>query len=318
MATTEQLMTQYGVAWFGFDEANGNVYDKLGLNNYVGTVTGATRLQGWNGQGYAMNFNGTSDRLEFNNRVLPLGEKTVSFKIRTESFKETTQCIMENYTTTGANSFGYVVNLISGGIYVNWYTSINPLASSLTLRTPTSINLCDGKWHSVLFSWTGDMEDVAKLYLDDELVSTVRASQSETNTNYKNQNLSVGGMKFTSYRHLYNGQIDDLQIYSRALSPPDFEQKRLVIKTTDNKSLVLSPTSARVKEIPNTAEYMMLAQGGVIKEIDSAVDRPPIDFTKTTTEYEIVTNNRTPLGKGRLFTIPTGNDFKTAMVEDNY
>lgn len=317
MTTTEQLMAQYGVAWFGFDEVSGDVYDNLG-NGYVGTVIGTTRLQGWNGEGYTMNFNGTSDRLEFNNRVLPLGEKTVSFKIRTESFKATTQCIMENYTTTSSNSFGYTFALNSGVISVSWYTSANPLVSSLSLHTPTGINLCDGKWHSILFSWTGNMEDVANLYLDDELVSTVRASQSETNTNYKNQNLSVGGMKFTSYRNLLSGQIDDLQIYNKALSPSDFTQKRLVIKTTDNKNLVLSHNTARVKEIPNTAEYMMIAQGGVVKEIDSAVDRPPLDFTKPTTEYEIINNNKTPLGKGRMFTIPIDSDFKTAMIEDNY
>ncbi|OXS74286.1 hypothetical protein B1B04_09165 [Lysinibacillus sp. KCTC 33748] len=315
--TTEQLMAHHGVAWFDFDEVNGNVIDKLG-NGYTGTVTGATRVQGWNGEGSAISFNGTSDRLEFNNKIFPFGEKTISFKIKTENFKTTSQSIMENYTTSSSNSFGYVFVLNSGVISVNWYTSANPLVSSFSLSTPTSINLCDGNWHNILFSWTGRMEDVVKLYIDDELVATARASQSETNATYTGQNLSVGGMKFTSYRNWFGGQIDDLQIYNKTLSPSDFTQKRLVVKTTDSKNLVLSPNTTRVKEIPNTAEYMMLAQGGIVREIDSAVDSTPIDFTKTTTEYEIVTNNKTPLGKSRMFTIPIGGDFKTAMIEDNY
>ncbi|OXS74274.1 hypothetical protein B1B04_09105 [Lysinibacillus sp. KCTC 33748] len=317
MATTEQLMAYYGVAWFDFDEASGNVGDKLG-NGYTGTVTSATRVGGWNGEGNSMSFNGSNSMVSFDNKILPLGEKTIGFKFKSTNYIATTQSIMETYTSASNNGTGYGIKLVSGVISVQFYTATNPLVTSMSISTPSNINLCDGKWHSIVFSWTGKVEDIAKLYLDDELVSISKSDKAEDSTNYSSNNLNIGAMKYTSYRYWYNGRIDDLQIYNKTLSPSDFTQKRLVVKTSDNKNLVLSPTSTRVKEIPNTAEYMMLAQGGIVKEIDSAVDSQPIDFTKTTTEYEIVTNNRTPLGKGRMFTIPIGTDFKTAMIEDNY
>ncbi len=157
--------------------------------------------------------------------------------------------------------------------------------------------------------------NVIQLYIDETFIGIYR---SIANIITPKNPLRLGYLNVSGYQEWYSGQLDDLQIYNKALSPSDFTKKRLVVKTTDNKNLVLSPTLARVKEIPNTAEYMMLDQGGVVREIDSAVDSQPIDFTKPTTEYELVTNNKTPLGKGRMFTIPIGSDFKTAMIEDNY
>lgn len=313
MTTTEQLMAQYGVAWFGFDESSGNVYDKLG-NNYVGTVTGATRVQGWNGEGSAMNFNGASNWISFNNRILPFKEKTIKFKVKTTAGGN----ILDTYTTSNANSVGYNINISGGACSVAWYTATNPFASSLTIfSSATDINLSNGKWNEIMFTWTGNIEDFARLYINDKLVAIAMASASESINNYSSQNLSVGARRFTSYRNWFNGQIDDLQIYNKVLTPSDFEQKRLVIKSESNKNLVLSPISTRIKEIPNTEENTLLAQGGIIHEIDSAVDRPPISLIRTSTEYEIVGNNNSIIGKGKMFTIPIDTNFKTAFIEDN-
>lgn len=311
MATTEQLMAQYGVAWFGFDESSGNVYDKLG-NGYVGTVTGATRVGGWYGEGSALSFNSGSMVL-FNNK-LPLGSKTVRLKIKSTR-TGIHQTPLSSCATASTNSNGHYISISSEGEF-KWIHYMSSLTTNFILTSKADV--LDGKWHDIMFTWTGDKSIAgAKLYIDGVLESS---ATSQINDILDYSNICLGRYNLTSSQYWlsYTGQMDDLQIYNKALSPSDFTQKRLVVKTTDNKNLVLSPTSNRVKEIPNTAEYMMLAQGGVVREIDSAVDSTPIDFTKTTTEYEIVTNNRTPLGKGRMFTIPIGTDFKTAMIEDNY
>ncbi len=297
MASTEQLMTQYGVAWFGFDEASGNVYDKLGLGSYVGTITGATRTQGWNNEGSAMSFNGSNQYIQFNNSIIPRGKKTVRFKMK--SGQTTAGRILVDYTTT--NSIGWFIHVADSKLIAEVYTGVSNIVSY-----PISDNL----WHDIFISYDGSK---LKLYVDE--MTSPKQVVDVAEVNWTTTLCRIGSGNNERY---YNGQIDDLQIYNKALSPSDFTQKRLVVKTTDNKNLVLSPTSARVKEIPNTAEYMMLAQGGIVREIDSAVDSQPIDFTKPTTEYELVTNNKTPLGKGRMFTIPIGTDYKTAMIEDNY
>src|SRR6185312_2429883 len=50
---------------FPFDEVSGNVIDTMNPS-IIGTVTGATRVTGWNGEGKALSFNGTSDYVTFN------------------------------------------------------------------------------------------------------------------------------------------------------------------------------------------------------------------------------------------------------------
>ncbi|MCE4043362.1 LamG domain-containing protein [Lysinibacillus fusiformis] len=308
MATTEELMRQYGVAWFDFDEASGDVVDKLG-KGYVGTVTGATRVEGWNGEGHAMLLNGVSNYITMNNNsFIPLNEKTLRFKLK-----------MNNINKRGViigNSVGYDFKGIR--IYIDsdnticFYLTIGGASTSSVLVKSTKTVSEANKWYDILISKNAN--NALVFYIDGKEDSVHSLGVNEVTPN---NSLIIGRRVYHNDQYL-DGQLDDLQIYNKALSPSDFTQKRLVVKTTDNKNLVLSPTSTRVKEIPNTVEYMMLAQGGVVREIDSAVDRPPIDFTKPTTEYELVTNNRIPLGKGRMFTIPISGDFKTAMIEDNY
>ncbi|MFU8645904.1 LamG domain-containing protein [Lysinibacillus sp. RSDA_15] len=311
MATTEQLMAQYGVAWFDFDEASGNVHDKLGLNNYVGTVTGATRVGGWNGEGKAIQSSGINQYVGFNSPIVPHDIFTIKFKIKATPNTSAGSYFLGNVHmgTTNAN-YGFTLFTASG--YVR-YVEVTTNGSTIDCYIDI-YGILDNKWHDVIIS--KNSSKLVSIYVDGKLYGTVLSTTTFNATN------PLGLLNATSFYgqagRWLNGQIDDLQIYNKALSPSDLTQKRLVVKTTDNKNLVLSPTLARVKEIPNTAEYMMLAQGGVVREIDSAVDSQPIDFTKPTTEYELVTNNKTPLGKGRMFTIPIGSDFKTAMIEDNY
>lgn len=314
MATTEQLMAQYGVAWFDFDESSGNVHDKLGLNNYVGTVTGATRVGGWNGEGNAVELSGSPQFISFNNPVIPIGEKTIRFKFFPSS-------VMKGNATRRLIDCS-ISNTSGGFSLVLGNDSIRPIIrkNNTTYFTDSVNKVNYDQWNDIFISYTGRNENAhLKIGINDEFYNYYMGIDDSPAYG----NLFIGKMNpslsaTTSTGEFLVGKIDDLQIYNKALSPSDFTQKRLAVKAVDNKNLVLSPTSARVKEIPNTLEYMMLAQGGVVKEIDSAVDRPPIDFTKPTTEYELVTNNKTPLGKGRMFTIPIGSDFKTAMIEDNY
>ena len=307
MATTEQLMEQHGVAWFGFDEANGNVVDKLG-NGYTGTVTGTTRVEGWNGEGSAVNFS-DGNYISFNNHIIPVEDKTIRFKYKKSSYSGV-EIILNN--SNASTESGISMYFRNGIFTVQMNRGVVDSPSSVITYDMTSyIN----KYVYVMYSYD-KLNQMSRLYIDDVLVVTSKDLAFPPVTTSRNLRLGSNFDGVVAGRFI--GQLDDLQIYNKALSPSDFAQKRLVVKTTDNKNLVLSPTSNRVKEIPNTAEYMMLAQGGIIKEIDSAVDRPPIDFTKTTTEYEIVTKNKSALGKGRMFTIPIGNDFKTAMIEGNY
>lgn len=314
MATTEQLMAQYGVAWFGFDEASGNVYDKLGLNNYVGTVAGATRVQGWNGEGNSMSFNGTNQYVQFNDRIIPIGEKTIRFKIIKPS--PSLKNIFGTAHTT-ASTHGDAVSIRDNGS-IGW-ASLRATTGLYRFYLESNINICDNKWHDILLTWDGTTDEGAvKIYIDDMTNPNVIGTANIVETANPSTNLTIGRASGGSAHYYFDGQIDDLQVYNKALFPSDFTQKRLVVKSESNRSLILSPTSTRVKEIPNTEENTLLAQGGVIHEIDSAIDRPPIDLTRTSTEYEIISNNNEVLGDGKMFKQNIPNDFKKIVIEDNY
>lgn len=304
-------MKKYGVAWFGFDETSGNVYDKLGLNNYVGTVTGATRTQGWNGEGNAIQSSGINQYVVFNNSIVPKNDFTIRFKIKAlpntnfNYFLGTAQM-----GTLNATDYGFTIaSNPDGGIrYVECVTNATIINCTIDV-----FNVLDGKWHEIIVSRNNQL---VTIYLDDKIAGRVKSTAVLTANN------PLGLLNSTAYYSTagrwLNGQIDDLQIYNKALSPSDFTQKRLVVKTADNKNLALSPTSNRIKEIPNTIENTLLSQGGVIKEINSAVDRTPIDLTRATTEYEIINNSNSVLGTGKVFTVPISTNFKTIVIEDNY
>ncbi|MEQ6355282.1 LamG domain-containing protein [Lysinibacillus sp. M3] len=304
-------MVQCGVAWFDFDESSGNVTDKLGLNNYIGTVTGATRVEGWNGQGYSASFSNNSFIL-FNNK-LPVAEKTIRFKMKS-SKTGSYQTIMSTCATGSTNSNGHYISIQPDGI-LNWIHYKASLTTNFVISSKSDV--LDGKWHDILFTWTGDTSiSGVKLYVDGVLESTSISTVNEV-LDYSNICFGRYNLTGSQYWLSYTGQLDDFQIYNKVLSPSDFTQKRLVVKTTDNKTLALSPTLNRVKEIPNTTEKLLFDQGYKVKEIDEAVDYPVIDTTRNTTEYEIVSNNSISLGSGKVFTIPI-NDFKTIFIEDNY
>ncbi|GEM_PF-1520891 len=311
----EMPMRKYGIAWYDFDEASGNTIDKLG-NGYIGTVTGATRVEGWNGEGNALNFDGIDDvlvqTLGSSANIPSNGGLTMRFKFKCNTNKST-----DMYMVASLNAFttqkGMTVYINNGKIGTAWSNS----GGNFCYYIVSEKTYIDNKWHDLFLSWDGLQHSLVYLFIDDMTKPIAKVKANFNNNGHLYPNFNIGRLAGVT-NGWFTGQIDDFQLYNKALSPSDFTQKRLVVKTKDNKNLVLSPSSARVKEIPNTAEYMMLAQGGVVREIDSAVDRPPIDFTKPTTEYELVTNNRTPLGKGGMFTIPIGTDFKTAMIEDNY
>ena len=311
MATTEQLMEQYGVAWFGFDEVSGNVYDKLG-SNYIGTVSGATRVEGWNGEGYAMSFNGSNQYIQFSSRAIPTGEKSIRCKIKASNSPNSSW----QYVITESNgaNLGTLIALNPSGqlCFIN-YKANNGVTRFYLV---SSISIVDNKWHDILVTWNGTTDEKGvKMYIDNMLQPNNIALSDSLETTTSGRNLTIGYSGTTAY---FNGQLDDLQVFNKALIPSDFTQKCLAIKSESNKNLVLSSIVTRVKEIPNTEESTLLNQGGVIHEIDSAIDRPPLDLTGISTEYEIVSTNKSSLNNGKMFTIPIDNNFKTALVEDNY
>lgn len=303
----DEPIRKYGVAWFGFDEASGNVTDKLG-GSYIGTVTGATRVEGWNGEGYAMNFNGVNNFISTNLKP-PVDEFSIRLKIKLNGYNSSI------FSTQGWNATGY-----GAEIYIRESTDTVNYGKIIFRISNATANVAGAystkrlelnKWLDVLLTYDST-NGYVKGYLNDELILIEKTNGKLSN---HTNNLVIG--KIVGSTSYFNGQIDSYELYSKALTPSDFTQKRVAIKTTDNKNLVLPSKVGRVKEIPTSDEIDLINQGYNWREIDDAVDAQPIDLTQTTTEYEKVGKANVSLGNGKMFTIPL-DDFKTISIEDNY
>ncbi|MDD1502596.1 LamG domain-containing protein [Lysinibacillus sp. CNPSo 3705] len=225
MANSKDNLSKYGKSFIGFDEPSGNAMDSIGGN--TGTNFNTNRLAGWNGKGWSMNFNGLASYLQFNAKVIPIGAKSIRFKIKVnETSLSTFKYILSNTIEKGSG-LRFVLQT-DGSILVSLYQN-----SEQVFQTATSRKILDGQWHDVLFTWDGTISSNAiKVYIDDLSVPDKQSTAITKETINPTNNLIIG--KHTiSDAHFFNGQLDSIEIYDRVISPiPD---KYLVQHNSDYK-----------------------------------------------------------------------------------
>jgi hypothetical protein len=195
----------YGfVAWWKFDEANGTTaYDSAGGLN--GTINGATwyndAIRGWD-----LSFDGNNDYVSVaNNSTLNItGDITISAWV---------------YLTAGNSSWGIVTKTVSNGAYNNPFDFRTELGYLTLVRSDASghevaysnVLISALQWHHVLVRVQNKVPD---FYLDGVLTSKSLTAFTRTPTGNTNP-LYIGRRADGLY---YNGKIDGVRIYNRALS----------------------------------------------------------------------------------------------------
>lgn len=182
------------VAWWKLD---GNANDSAGANN--GVVSGATVTDGKINLAYS--FDGARDYIEVADAsaVKLSGDFTISMWLKTT----TTDNLV--VFETDRNS-GYSVQTF------NHYIAIT--IGSKQLNTSTKFDPSDNLWNHVVFV----IADVPKVYANG---TAVVSGLSALTPNYSSGPLYFGGRgpNFT-----FNGSIDDVRIYNRALSSNEVAQ----------------------------------------------------------------------------------------------
>ncbi|MNW28308.1 F5/8 type C domain protein [compost metagenome] len=205
-------MDRHGVGWFKFDESSGDVVDSKG--SAVGSTVNITRNEGILGN--ALSFNGTS-YVSFNNKITPLGKKSIHFYMRRTSLPTEPEIIYGHAYAT-ATHHGDQIRLSPDGS-IRW---ISYRGSSAGLRFDLNSgnkNVCDNQWHNILLTWDGTTnESAVKMYIDDMStpVSTTTAISLETVTQTYNLGL---GRAFDAAVNFYRGQLDSLEIYNEVINP---------------------------------------------------------------------------------------------------
>ena len=99
-------------------------------------------------------------------------------------------------------------------------------------KTSGDIYIKPGTWYAIVFTYN---KDYCRLYLDGEMISSY-GSVSKLGKN--NDDLFFGKKNNTQYPYWYNGVIDEIRIYNRALT--NDEVLELYTQTSQNK-----PTAAQ-------------------------------------------------------------------------
>ncbi len=254
------------VAYWNFDEGSGDVLHDVSGNGNDGTIYGATWVDGIKGK--ALNFNGEDNYVKIPNSP-SLNPRNATF----EAF-----VYINSYPQYG-NASGiifkyksYQVNLgctftkddksVWFGIWGDYLSG-----GELTLH----------QWYQIIvtFSQTEIYEGTAKLYINGKLiVSEILMDRIDTTTNP----LIIGYKSDTAGGH-FNGIIDEVRIYNRALSPQ--EVKELYEQYSNNQGgnglvyLWLIIAGAVIAAVIAIAVVMLKRKGGKSQPQSSYYGHPP-------------------------------------------
>ncbi|MBW1691387.1 MAG: DUF1566 domain-containing protein, partial [Deltaproteobacteria bacterium] len=279
------------VAYYPF---NGDANDESGNMN-DGTVYGATLAEDrFGNSSSAYSFDGVDDQIKIPNDssiCFGSGPFTISFWIETCS-KEISLIIDKNYSYVASGYYrfkyfpDYVMFMISDAAHPS---------SNTNIVSDTAIK--DGGWHHIV--GVRDTDDgVMRIYVDGrEDATPVEDTIIDSTDNSKP--LSFGGPS-VSGESFYNGLIDDVRIYNRALSEPEVQSLYSYPDTiVDTISVNDSPFGAAAN---TSGSYVYITHNpgntiSVIQTSDNTVidsitvgDRPTGVAVTTDEAYVYVTN----------------------------
>lgn len=290
--------------YFSFDETSGNITDSKGTA--VGTPANVTRVTGWNGQGSALSFNGSgSSYVQFNQKVIPLGKKSIRFKLKLNSTARTDEAMIVMSNVPNTTGYGFQFWFDKNG-FLNVAKAYGS-SGNWDGRVIGTVDFNDLKWHDVLFTWDGTTSvNGVKLYVDDMLSPNMTSKISSTEVDYSN-NLILGRHNSTTTNLRFNGQIDDLEIYNDVINPLESSP---LDDYQFNLRLLTGGTSPEDKDNEWDNYIVNSTLNETIVAGDDKVWNWNIAHTRTWTSSVPVSNlsNRVLRGNSATGTSPTGLD----------
>ena len=204
------------IGWWKLDEGAGTIAADSSINDNNGNLAGDPNSKPkWVAGhiGSALDFNGVTDYVDCSNDV-SLNEPNITGKITLAAWVKTNDCgnsEFNPYITKGDHAYtlqqrspaGTGINELEIAIYgtgTTWYFASTPVDSSF-----------NGVWHHLAGTYNGSQ---VKLYVDGEL-NAITDYVGPIATSTANVNLGKSS-DFTD--RWYEGALDDVRIYSRALS----------------------------------------------------------------------------------------------------
>ncbi|WP_432662466.1 LamG-like jellyroll fold domain-containing protein [Wukongibacter baidiensis] len=194
-------------AWL-LNEESGNIANDI-KGNHNGTYNGTTVIDGIHDKGRS--FDGVDDYIQFDDPIIPIGAKTIRFKMKS-TYLDGLSCIISNSGTN--ESYGDLIFITNNG-NVAWQNNKNLLGDA-NFYVEGNKNVCDGEWHDVLLTWNGTTDsDTVKIYVDDMFTPDGTGTADVSETNKGDFNLTIGQSIFPHFK----GELDEIEIYSEYYVP---------------------------------------------------------------------------------------------------
>jgi hypothetical protein len=250
------------ISYWSFNEESGAVAEDSSVNNYDGTIYGATRVDHgtW---GKALSFSGSNSYVQTSGANLDLG--TSPFTIA--AFIKTTYSGLQMIVMKYQPETGYQFRTIDGK--VSFYTTQSDSSSYITSNT--TIN--DGQWHHV--AGVREIDGTLKIYIDGNLDTP--SAQPQTIRDVTNGSILRISSDTRDVAYCFNGQIDEVHLYSRALTQTDIQALINFGMTTTSIQESSTTTTQLIQE--STYDYT-ISVNDIPKAIDSLGFRVKFDETE--------------------------------------
>ncbi|MFC1853525.1 LamG domain-containing protein [candidate division CSSED10-310 bacterium] len=215
------------VAYYPF---NGNANDESGFGNH-GTVTGVTlTTDRFGNPDSSYSYDGGEDYIDLGDNIFSNSDLT-SGTISLWAKADTVSSDFEVIALEGVIWFGYDPSLCaSGGWCFQLYDS-----GGNSFLTNSSIQI--GVWTNLVETWDGTTQ---KIYINGQFVdSALQGSPAFDSFDRAN----IFGADYSKTTRLFDGQIDDVRVYNRALSESEIQQ----LHATSACQLEISPDSLSIE-----------------------------------------------------------------------
>jgi hypothetical protein len=226
------------VGYWNFEEGSGTTVHDLSGNGHDATFTGSPQWVSGKGQ-YALQFDGNDDYIEIPN---------------TSSLNLQSAFTLSAWVKYTANESNYEHAIFSkhncgtgNGFALETYLG-KPMFFLVGSRVVPTSSYNDGEWHYIVGTYTYD-NATASLYIDGDFICSGIISYNSTNSvNWRIAASTPNGY----YPCLFNGTIDEVRIYDRALSASEVAALDNVSQVTVSGTVTLEDYIGDNTSVPVT------------------------------------------------------------------
>ena len=268
----------------GYWPFNGNANDASGKGNH-GTVNGATLTTDRNGKSNSSySFDGSSSYINIPN----------SSSLQFNGGLTISTWLNASIIASSISNTGYILSKgADGGTPYSWTSILDDSYCSLQIWNDNNLNtsvdimqkdypILTNKWYNVIYTFDGVN---AKAYINSQLVKTISSPYSIFSNAY---DLKFGRRHTSGNPYFFNGKLDDIAIYNRALT-----QQEITNLFNGNSQSTLSSTKVFV-DAPASVKQNDTLQLSISTETLNTSDNViayQTDFSYDTTRYTFLSNN---------------------------